>query len=187
MLGLNFIRSTFSASWLKESAWSGSNFEQLLMSRSQDFVSFLMVARDRLMCSEDPWTMLGVRSCLLRCTLPFAYSSFVQPLCNQHRRWHFHYAQPCMLQAFNEEVDMQTCIALAMLRNIAYYTNFWTLVTVCWAAVFVLAPFHSRVGACLHWMHIKSASLRKVRSITYQHHQQLQAPSRSSWQLSHLP
>ena len=61
MLALNFVRSTFSAAWLKESAWSGSDFEKLLMARSKDFVAFCMLARDRLMCSENPWVMLGVR------------------------------------------------------------------------------------------------------------------------------
>jgi hypothetical protein len=60
MLALNFVRSTFSAAWLKESAWSGSEFEALLMHRSKDFVSFLMLARDELMCSENPSVMLGV-------------------------------------------------------------------------------------------------------------------------------
>ena len=65
MLAINFVRSTFSATWLKHSAWSGSEFEALLMARSKDLVSCVMIARDQLFCSENPWVMLGVRTLTL--------------------------------------------------------------------------------------------------------------------------
>ena len=62
MLALNFVRSAFSASWLKHSAWAGTSFERLLLARSKDFVEFVVVARDQLMCAENPQVMLLVRA-----------------------------------------------------------------------------------------------------------------------------
>jgi hypothetical protein len=61
MLGLNFVRGVFSASWLRESVWTGSEFKAFLIRRSKDFVSFIMLARDEMLCSQNPWAMLRVR------------------------------------------------------------------------------------------------------------------------------
>lgn len=62
MLALNFFRGAFSVTWLAESAWQGSSFEAFMIDRSKDFILFLTVARDHLMCSENPWVMLQVQS-----------------------------------------------------------------------------------------------------------------------------
>lgn len=61
-LGLNFIRGVFSPTWLRDSAWSGSDFEAFLVKRSKAFVAVAMLTRDELLCSSDPWSMLRVRA-----------------------------------------------------------------------------------------------------------------------------
>eukprot|EP00892_Ulva_mutabilis_P004813 jgi/Ulvmu1/2703/UM014_0159.1 len=106
MLALNFFRGAFSSSWLAESAWQGSSFEAFLIDRSKDFILFMTVARDHLMCSENPWVML------------------------------------------------QTCIALAVVRNVSYYMNFWTIVAVGWVGMFITAPFQKRVGAAISMSYV---------------------------------
>ena len=57
---------------------------------------------------------------------------------------------------------MQTCIGLAVVRNIAYYTNFWSLMAVCWTLVFILSPFQNKLVPAFHWACAKSLSVRKV-------------------------
>jgi hypothetical protein len=61
MLAINFFRGAFSVSWLEDSTWSGSDFEDLIISRSKDFIKFVTLTRDTLLCSENPWVMLQVR------------------------------------------------------------------------------------------------------------------------------
>ena len=57
---------------------------------------------------------------------------------------------------------VQTCIGLAVVRNIAYYTNFWSLMAVCWTLMFILAPFQAKLVPAFHWTCAKSLSVRKV-------------------------
>jgi hypothetical protein len=58
---VNFFREAFSTSWLKESTWQDSEFEQILIDRSKDFIKFACFTRDQLLCSPHPGTMLRVR------------------------------------------------------------------------------------------------------------------------------
>ena len=64
---------------------------------------------------------------------------------------------------------MQTCIVLAATRNIAYYTSFWTLMSVSWGLMFVLAPLHSQVGRAYGWASCKTKSAGQVRILLGKH------------------
>jgi hypothetical protein len=59
---------------------------------------------------------------------------------------------------------VQTCVSLAVVRNIAYYTNFWSLMAICWTLLFIITPMQSTLGAVLSWTYAKTTSLRQVRS-----------------------
>jgi hypothetical protein len=57
---------------------------------------------------------------------------------------------------------LQTCVTLATIRNIAYYTNFWSLLAFCWVATFVLTPFQNRFGSAFQWVLASTERVRKV-------------------------
>ena len=59
-------------------------------------------------------------------------------------------------------VAVQTCLGLAVARNVAYYTNFWFLAALAWLSTFMLAPVWPQVQAALTWSWQKSAAIVKV-------------------------
>jgi hypothetical protein len=65
---------------------------------------------------------------------------------------------------FHDFFVVQTCIALACVRNLSFYIGFWALLAVGWVSMFLIGPFRKHVDSLISRAYTASQDAANVCS-----------------------